>query len=209
MTNISLSAATQQLINAALNSGPGVNNANYVAAYNAIYNDIKNTAMNPGTLSWFSMAGSVNGEQWQPSAAGTFIWAFTQSAAQSEGYTIPLATLQSASDRIALSVFQKLEQNGFVLTDDPTNTTTGFAPTPIVAGDAQVGISYLQSLYPNLDFATWGGTLFARTSLNDPSYLTDYGLNLTPLSKDCNAILAGTSAALQAIVLSGSPGIWY
>src|SRR6266581_714481 len=72
MTEVWLSQSTQDKINIALAQGPGANNANYVAAYSAIYNDIKNTGVNAGTLNWFSMAGDVNGQQYNPTAAGAY-----------------------------------------------------------------------------------------------------------------------------------------
>jgi hypothetical protein len=37
MTTVTLSQSTQNLISVALTQGPGANNQNYVAAYNAIY----------------------------------------------------------------------------------------------------------------------------------------------------------------------------
>ncbi len=70
MTQITLSQATQAAINTAVNDGPGANNANYVAAYNAIHGDIQGTSIDSGTQYWFSLAGSINGQAFTPSAAG-------------------------------------------------------------------------------------------------------------------------------------------
>ena len=39
MTSITLNSATQQAINLALTAGPGTNNENYIAAYNAVAAD--------------------------------------------------------------------------------------------------------------------------------------------------------------------------
>jgi hypothetical protein len=142
MTQVPLQQTTIDKIDIALNQGPGTNNANYVAAYNAIYRDISNTALNSGTQYWFSQAGNVNGQAFTPSAAGTYIWTYTQAAAAAEGYTVTTTNLQMASDAIALQVFRNLERNSFVLTDDETNQF-GFSPEQIVANDAGAGISYL------------------------------------------------------------------
>src|SRR5262249_42722594 len=89
MTQFSLSQNTQNLINTAISSGPGTNNVNYLNAYNAIYSDLKaNGNINPGTLNWFSQAGEVNTQLFSPSAAGTFIWNYTESAVASAGGTL-------------------------------------------------------------------------------------------------------------------------
>jgi hypothetical protein len=87
MASVTLSATTQSLINTALTQGAGTNNANYVAAYNAIYDDIKNSGLNAGIINWFSQAGSVNGYQSNPSPSGAYIWGYTKAAGLSEGYT--------------------------------------------------------------------------------------------------------------------------
>ena len=42
-----------------------------------------------------------------------------------------------------------------------------------------------------LDNAIWGGTLFATTELNDPTYFSDFNVTLAPGSRDAAAILAG------------------
>jgi hypothetical protein len=63
MTSMTLSQPTQNAINLALQDGPGPNNQNYVAAYNAISADINsNEGFNTGTTNWFSLAGSVNAQ---------------------------------------------------------------------------------------------------------------------------------------------------
>ena len=198
MTQITLSAATQKAINVAVDDEPGTNNINYIRAYNDIYNDIRNTGTNLGTQYWFSQAANVNGQAFNSSAAGTFIWNYTQAAAAAEGYNVTTNNLQIASNDIAKSVFTTLQQQNFVFTD--ANVSGGFAPQQIVANEAGAGIGYLQSLYPGLDYAVWGGTLFAQTTLNDPTYISDYGINLTPGSTDCHAILSGYFAGMQATV---------
>jgi hypothetical protein len=89
MTSMTLSQTTQDAITNAINNGPGSNNQNYVAAYNAIYNDIAaNGEFNGGTLQWFNLAPTVNAQAFQPSAAGTFIWNYTMAAAATEGVTL-------------------------------------------------------------------------------------------------------------------------
>ena len=208
MASVTLSQNTQNLINTALSQGTGTNNANYIAAYNAIYNDIKNSDLNTGTLNWFSEAANVDGYQYNPNPTGAYIWNYTLAAAASEGYTVLTTQLQIASNRIAAQVFQNLQNDSYVLSD--TNTPGQFAPQQIIADDAGAGITYLQGLYPNLDYAVWGGTLYAETALNDPTYIQDYKLSLTPGSTDCNAITAGASAGLDAAIgslLSG--GNWH
>jgi hypothetical protein len=55
MTSIILSQSTQDKINLALAAGPGANNQNYFAAYNAISADITSHGkFSYGTLNWFS-----------------------------------------------------------------------------------------------------------------------------------------------------------
>ena len=130
MTQVTLQQSTINLINTALDQGTGTNNANYIAAYNAISNDIKNTGINSGTQYWFSQAGNVNGQAFTPSAAGTYIWSYTQAAAAAEGYTVTTANLQYASDQIANTVFQTLKNNSFVLNDDPNSPNS---PGQIIA----------------------------------------------------------------------------
>jgi hypothetical protein len=50
MTSMTLSQSTQNAINLALQDGPGPNNQNYIAAYNAISADINsNGGFNSGT----------------------------------------------------------------------------------------------------------------------------------------------------------------
>ena len=74
MTQFTLSASTQALINNALASGPGLNNINYYNACNAIYNQlVTNGSINPATLYWFSQAGNVNRESYVPTSSGKFI----------------------------------------------------------------------------------------------------------------------------------------
>jgi hypothetical protein len=83
MTTYVLGTAAQTAINQALLDGPGVNNANYVGAYNAIYADlVAHGDIDPGVLYWFSQAAGINGLQFSssPTAAGEYIWAYTQAA---------------------------------------------------------------------------------------------------------------------------------
>ncbi len=62
MTSFVLSATTQNAINLAVSSGPGLNNQNYITAYNAISADIQtNGNVNSGTANWFAQAGLING----------------------------------------------------------------------------------------------------------------------------------------------------
>ncbi|HUB45526.1 MAG TPA: hypothetical protein VMB73_11120, partial [Acetobacteraceae bacterium] len=205
MTQFTLSGTTQAAINLALQNGgnPGTNNANYVVAYQDIYNDIlaynaanPTTPINAGTTYWFSEAGNINSQAFAATPAGSFIWAYTQAAAASEGYTVTATNLLTASKIIAGKVFQDLAADNFVFSD--ANQTGDFAPQQIVATDAGAGIQYLQSLYPGLDYAIWGGTLATQSTLDDPTYAQTYGLNLTAGSTDCQAIVAGDLAGLQA-----------
>lgn len=164
MTQFALSQATQTLINNALSAGGNDVLAN-VAAYTAISQEIsQNPDINAGTAYWFSQAGTVNGQALNPSPAGTFIWAYTKSAAETQGYTITDGDMQAASNKIANAVFSQLASNNYVFTDDPTQANN-FSPQNIVAADGGQGIAYLQSLYPNVDYADWGGTLFSQTVL--------------------------------------------
>ena len=48
-TTLTLSTATKSAISYALAHGAGVNNENYILAYNSIYKDISGTAVNAGT----------------------------------------------------------------------------------------------------------------------------------------------------------------
>jgi hypothetical protein len=149
-------------------------------------------------LYWFSQAANVNGEGFYPNAAGAYIWNYTQAAAAAEGYSVSTVDLQNASDKIALQVFQNIAANSFVVTDDVANPN-GFSPQQIIATDAGAGIAYLQSLNINIDYAAWGGTMFAQTALNDPTYFSDHNINLTPGSLDCLAIANGTVSGVEAV----------
>src|SRR3954470_9776389 len=124
MTSIILSQATQNAIDLAVTVGPGVNNQNYLAAYNAISNEIKATgSFNSGTLNWFSMAGTVNSQQYAASAAGTYIWNYTIAAAKAQGTTLTADDLQQASNAIAKTVFEQLMAAHFVFSDNPLDPT--------------------------------------------------------------------------------------
>ena len=203
MTTFTLSSATQAAINNALNDGPGTNNANYLAAYNDIYNDlVANGNVNPAVVYWFSQAGGINSQEFSATAAGTFIWNYTIAAAASEGATLTIPEMQTASNDIAHNVFQTLKNASFSFDD-----ATDFSMASIVRNDAGTAIGDLQAdapnLNPKLDFAIWGGTLFARTNLQDPTYFTDNHVDLTPGSRDANAMFQGLFAAASAVVQAG------
>jgi hypothetical protein len=205
MTQFTLSANTQALINAAVADGPGTNNANYLAAYNAIYSDIEaNGGVNSGTAYWFSQAGLVNTQLFSPNATGTYIWTFTEAAVASEGGTATNAVMQAASNKIGATVFQDLQSNDFVFSDNPS-ATVNFSPTQIINVDAGAGFGVIQAANTApIDYAAWGGTLFAQTALDDPTYASNYNLNLTLNSEDCKAIFSGFNAAASAELASGN-----
>jgi hypothetical protein len=50
MASIELTQATRDKIEYARDNGPGANNQNYRAAYDAVYNEIKNAGFDPGTV---------------------------------------------------------------------------------------------------------------------------------------------------------------
>jgi hypothetical protein len=209
---MTLSSTTQTAINLALSTLPDSQNynPNYAAAYKAIYADISSQGgFNSGTLNWFSQAGLVNQQQVIPSAAGTYIYNYTIGAANAEGVTVTPGQLQLASNEIAKTVFQQLATNNFVFTDAPMDGVRyNFSPKSIVSDDAGAGLDYLNRVNGStLDYAVWGGTLFARTELNDPTYFTDNGINLTPGSIDANAIIAGSNAAELSVF--ENPSLWW
>ena len=211
MTTITLSSNTQALITTAVNNGPGANNQNYIAAYNAISAELKaNGTFNSGTVNWFSGAGAVNAQATGngTTAEGTYILNYMLAAAQKEGTTITASQVAAASNTIASTVFTQLRDAGFVFTDVNTPDATNFAPKSIVANDAGAGLASIKAANPgsNLDAAIWGASLFARTQLNDPTYFSDYNINLTPGSADCAAIAAGELAGERAVMLS--PSLW-
>jgi hypothetical protein len=72
-TTITLSQNTQNLIQTALTKGHGDNNQNYIAAYQAIYDDIKNSNLNIGTINWFSRAANVNSYLYNQNPTGAYI----------------------------------------------------------------------------------------------------------------------------------------
>jgi hypothetical protein len=123
--------------------------------------------------------------------------------------TIPSSVVAGAPNQIASTVFNALASNNFLFSDTYSQSEINFSPKAIVSDDAGAGIKYITSTpgYGDLDYAIWGGTLFAQTALNDPNYITDYNINLTPGSKDCNAVLAGYAAGTQAVFLS--PSEWW
>jgi hypothetical protein len=87
MSAFNLSKNTIDLVNTAVKSGPGVSNVNYLNAYNAIYNDIKNQpGVDPGTVNWFSQAGLVNTQLFNATPAGTWIYEYMFAAARSRAW---------------------------------------------------------------------------------------------------------------------------
>lgn len=194
MSQFLLSDNTRNLIKIALAEGPGVNNVNYLNAYNAIYNDIKNRpGVDSGTVQWFSQAGLVNTQLFKPNPTGTWIHDYMFAAAASEGVTLTDPIFQQVSNRIGFTVFTQISKNnGFFDTDQ-------FSPRGIAKDDAGSGLGLIDDLFPkaHLDYAIWGGTLFAKGVLNNNSYFDDYSIDTTdPSGRDCLAINAGATAAL-------------
>jgi Ca2+-binding RTX toxin-like protein len=208
MTQITVSATTQAAINAALanNGTPGIDNSNYVAAYNDIYADLvaanaKGANIPANILAWFQQAPLVNQEVSNPSAQGTFIWNYMRAAAFVEaGVNLTQQQIQNASNTIATTVFQTLQTNDFVFDTSPADPRN-FSMHSIIAVDAGAGVSSIKNDFPTatLDNAIWGGTLFARTELADTSYFHDFNLQLGLGTKDSKAILAGFFAGLAAV----------
>jgi hypothetical protein len=80
MTQFTLSGTTQAAIALAVQT-PGTGNANNIAAYKDIYKDVlaynanpANTPINTATTYWFSQAGSINSQAFNPTPAGSYIW---------------------------------------------------------------------------------------------------------------------------------------
>lgn len=200
MTQLTLSSGTQAAINTAVANGPGTNNINYYTAYNDIYNDlVAQGGINAGTLAWFAQAGNVNRQQYQSSAAGTYIWNFTTAAVQSEGGSVTTAQMQAASNAIASQVFADLQRSNYVFSDS-TSSQINFAPSSIISIDAGAGFGAIQADNTgiSLDYAAWGGSLFARTELQDPTFFADNHLGVSPGTKDCDAMVAGFYSAAIA-----------
>ncbi|MCP3477638.1 hypothetical protein NLM33_46645 [Bradyrhizobium sp. CCGUVB1N3] len=213
MTQLVLSAATQAAINLALGSdglgNPGQNNVNYIAAYNDIYSDLAaNGNINVATLAWFEQAPLVNGEKWNPSAQGTFIWDYTAAAALAQGATITSDDLQTSSNTIALTVFKTLSKNNFVF--DDSSGPNSFSIHNIVAVDAGAGLQVIKDAHPtaHLDNAIWGGTLFATTELQDATYFQDFNIQLGLGTRDSAAILAGFFAGSAGVLAAGLQPQW-
>ena len=205
MTRFVLDQNTVAVIQQALDNGPGTNNINYVNAYNAIWaNLIRHGGVNSGTVAWFEQAGAVDAQAFTPNAQGTFIWNYTKGAAASEGATVTDADLQEASNTIASTVFHALQKAEFVF-DDAATSDTAFSPQDIIQDDAGAGLQSIRDAHASahLDNAIWGGTLFAATELQDTSYFSDYGVSLTPGSRDATAILHGLFAGASAVVHAG------
>src|SRR5258707_14941071 len=109
--------STLALVQYAVDNGPGLDNVNYVNAYNAIYNNLieeiaAGNAIAVNVLSWFQQAPLVNQEGSHPTAQGTFIWDYMAAAAFTErSVTLTTQNIQNASNTIANTVFTTLLQN--------------------------------------------------------------------------------------------------
>jgi hypothetical protein len=131
MTSIVLSQSTQDKINIAITAGPGANNQNYFAAYNAINSEINaNGGFDPGTANWFAKAGQINTQAFSSSAVGTYVWNYTIAAARAEGTTLTTGDTQGGSNKIAATVFAQLQDSGFRFSDNPADPIN-FAPKTI------------------------------------------------------------------------------
>jgi len=207
MTPFSLSQSTIDAINAAIanvsnlsgTTDRGVN----AAAYRAIYSELVQQNANgntiaPEVLYWFQHAPEIHEQQTTASAAGTFIWAYTKAAAASEGVTLTNDDLQASSDAIALTVFQTLSTKSFLF-DSTDGSEDNFSIAGIIKTDAVAGIARLQQDHPTLDFAVWGGTLFATTNLGYATYFTKFSVDQTPGSRDATAILNGLAGAIATL----------
>jgi len=196
MGNFSLSKNTVDLVQKARAEGPGERNSNYRNAYSAIYSEIKERSdIDVGTRNWFSQAGEVNVQLFEPSAAGTWIRSYMFAAAASQGVTLNDALFQRASDKIADTVFEQIMDSNGVF------DVVKFSPSNIVKYDASSGLDLIKQTFPdaNLSYAIWGGTLFTTNVLNDPTYVRDYKLDISsPTTRDCLTIKAGFFAAADA-----------
>lgn len=210
MTAVALSDATRSLVDIARTQGAGAGNINYLNAYNAVYHDLQaNGNVNSGTVYWFSQAGAINANTGTLSA--DFIRSYTMASAASQGVFLTEAQLQQASDGIAAGVFNKIYDANYQI-DDSINAQNSFSTKSIIALDAMPAIEVLQSFAPagiTLSPATWGGTLFASTSLNDPTFVSDIHLNLSPNSADCKAIFAGFAAGASASLFDAVIYGWF
>ena len=196
MGNFLLDQKTIDLIQKARSEGPGEKNLNYKNAYDAIYAEIKDrSGVDRGTINWFSQAGQVNIQLFEPSAAGTWIRSYMFAAAESQGVVLDDVLFQRASNRIAETVFsQIIESNGVFDVEK-------FSPSSIVKYDASSGLDLIKEQFPNanISYAIWGGTLFTTNVLNDPTYVRDYNLDVSnPNTRDCQTIQSGFSAATMA-----------
>ncbi len=206
MTPFSLSQSTIDAINAAINNPPTSGTTDRTlnaAAYRAIYSELvqQNTNGNtiaPEVLYWFQHAPEIHEQQTTASAAGTFIWAYTKAAAVSEGVTLTNDDLQASSDAIALAVFSSLKAGSFSF-DSTDGSEDNFSIAGIINKDASAGIDQLRVAHPTLDFAVWGGTLFATTNLGYATYFTKFGVDQTPGSRDATAILNGLAGAIATL----------
>ena len=181
MSSFKLSAQTQGAIQTAL-TGPGENNQNYLNAYSSIYNDL---VQQGGRQFWNAQLvcpgrpgqhAAVHSPLQQERSSGII----RRRLRKQRGFRYRRRTCKPRRTKIADTVFQQLHANSFVFSDNPLDTVN-FSPTSIVRDDAGSGLSQLSNLNPgsNLDAAIWAGSLFARTELNDPTYFSDYNVNLT------------------------------
>lgn len=207
MASTVLSATTQNAINTALSQGPGANNINYLNAYNDVYNDIQGKGFNSGTLNWWSQAGLVDTQLYEPNAPGTFLWNYLETASSYEGHALSNSDVQSLSNDVAVANFQRIVDANFTFTDD-ASAQFNFSPKAITTLDGGTIVNNANLLYPGSNFtdAIWGGTIFADTSLNDPNYINDENLNITPNSRDCLTIDAGLAGG--ALAVAASPSTW-
>jgi hypothetical protein len=149
--NFKLSPGTISAIQAALAS-PGVSNANIYAAYTDIYKDIvANGGATAATQYWFSQAAQVNSQQFNTTAAGTYIWAYTEGAALAEGANVTTQQLQTASNRIAATVFRTLQTDNWTFNDTSSQSSEGIKT--IIQDDAGSGLDYLRSQFPTVNSA--------------------------------------------------------
>src|SRR5579871_2615508 len=207
MTNI-LSQSTIDDIQLALQYGAANIPLNF-QAYTAISKDLNAYAachpgsIDSGTLNWFAGAGYVNEELAKPNPTGAFVQGFMISAAQLEGATLNPTIIQNASTVIAETVFNQIIQD---VRQSGDIDLGHFSPNRIIANDAGAGLQVIFSAYPgvSLDNAIWGGTLFARTSLDDPTYLSDYNIDVSSnATKDAQAIWQGFVGSLFNVGYQG------
>ena len=148
MGNFSLSEKTMSLVEKARSEGAGERNSNYKNAYDAIYDEIKERSdIDRGTVNWFSQAGKVNVQLFEPSAAGTWIRSYMFAAAESQGVILNDGLFQRASDKIAYTVFQQIVNSNGVFDVEK------FSPSNIVKYDASSGLDLIKEQFPNANIS--------------------------------------------------------